>query len=402
MSNLDNWNLICSRLPSPQSYIDFGLYSMISAALQRRVWFYDPVMPVYPNQYIVFVGPPAIGKGLVLTKVEQLLRHHRYTRAGIVKTNTGDELPYLFPMGADSITFEQLLARLADSARKHILPAPENYYMHTSFGFILQELSSLFKQKTEDVVKFLIKAYDCDQYDYETKTQRKDRIRKLCLNFLAATQLDFLKDAHRSGIFGQGFGSRTTFIFETKRRFDSFHISYEITAEEKKAHDDLLAWLLQLSKLYGQISYSEETKQWLEDWYVNTHVAREEKAHEKLKDYLGRKKVILLKLAAAIHFSENLTMTIPLTTFQRSIELLDNVEKNMEAGLAITGKNELHVYARRMLNYIKERKEVPKQDIILGFAADLDVDKIELCIRELEIGYGLRTRVKEGRIWYLL
>jgi len=401
MTNYERWLLYTKNLPSPNSYINFGFYFIISAALQRRVWFYSESMPVFPNQYIVFVGPPAVGKGLVLGAISHFLKFHKDSSRPTIKTSTGTEHQLLFPSGADNITFEQLLAKLASSGRVIMRP-DKSFYTHTSIWFVLEELSSLFQRKTEDVVKFLVNAYDCKEYDKETKHQGQDLIRRLCLNFIAGTQIDFLKEAHKHKIFGQGFSSRTLMLFENNRRFDAFHISGE-TDEQKAAKTAILDWLRKLAGVYGPITYGPAVTEWLDAWYVNDHVKKELGAGDRMRDYLGRKKVILLKLAAAIHFAESLTMEIELPCVVRAVELLDSVEDNMRAGLALSGSNVLHIPSRKILAYIKQRKEVSKAEIVLEFSSDLNIEEIEMCLKELEIGCGLKHKVDKTRktIYYL-
>ncbi len=404
MTNKDRWNLITSKLPSPQSYIDFGFYYLISLALQRRVWFYEGRDSLYCNLYIVLVGPPAVGKGIILKAIAQLARHHKTMNHGLVKTSIGEELPNLFPVSGDSITFEKLMDSIAASYR-HIPtgnPKVPNYG-HCSYAFLLEELSSLFKTKTEDVAKFLLNGFDCDQYDYETKHQGVQRLRKLCINFIAGTQLDFLKEAHEKKIFGQGFSSRCIWLFENSPRFETFHIARDLTdpliiaAEEK-----LLEWLKKLSTLYGQLTYKPEVYDWLENWLHTTHIPRRDKASPRMLDYLGRKKVMIVKLAAAIHFADSLEMEIPFECFHSALKMLDAIEPKMEAGLNLSGRNPLHIPAQKMLGMIHGQRIVSRRNLILGFGADLSVSEILLCIEELKLGHGIKEVSKPDGVYYCL
>lgn len=400
MDNFDKWRFYMQYVTSPDSWVNFGWYFLVGAALQRRVWMYDEERPLYPNQYVCLVGPPGLGKGLVLGPVANFLKYHKYEKGQLIKTSIGQELPPLYPVGADSITFEQLLADVGDSSRR--IPTPDNrVYMHCSYAFVLEELASLFKHKTADVIKFLQNAYDSKDYEYKTKHQGKDLLRNICFSFIAGTQTDFLKEASESRIFGQGFASRTLFLFESRERFSAFHIS-EFTDEQRKAKEELLKHIKQLSTLYGRVTYDKDTYKFLEEWYSEIFIPARDKAPHRLQDYYSRKKVIMLKLAMAIHFGEELTMNIPITTFHRAIAMLDAIEPQMSAGLALSGKNELHNSARNMLQFIRLRGRVLKRDILLEFGADLTVEQIETCLKELELGYNLRSKLEEGKMIYYL
>lgn len=401
MTNYEKWLVYTKNLTSPQSWIDLTWYFVVSAALQRRVWLYSAEMPLFPNQYMLLVGPPGIGKGLVLTPAAELLKHHRYEKGAMVRTSIGSEYPPLFPMGADSITFEELIADVANSMRR--IPTVDNkVYAHCSYCFVLEEMSSLFKHKTSDVIKFLLNAYDCKEYEYKTKHQGKDLLRRLCFSFIAGAQPDFLKEASESKLFGQGFASRTLFIFESEERFSSFHISH-FTEDQLQAKKDLLIWIKQLATLYGGATYSEDTGQWLEHWYNTEFLPARNRAPTKMRDYFARKKVIMLKLAMAIHFSETTSLTIPQDAFQKAIKLLDSLEPKMAAGLSFTGRNQLHLHGRQILQFIERKKTVGKREIILEFGADLDLSEIELCLSELELGYSVKKRIGSNNetLYYL-
>lgn len=398
MTNFEKWQFYTSNFTSPQSWLTFGYYYIIGAALQRRVWFYDDDgLPLFPNQYLIFVGPPGAGKGLVLGEISRFLKYHRMERGQYIKTNIGDEQPLLFPMGADSITFEELVADMASSMRRHPKPDKTVYY-HTSYAFVLEELASLFKRKTEDVVKFLLNAYDCKNYDYKTKHQGKDLLRNLCLSFAAGTQADFLKQASSIGIFGQGFASRSLFLFEEDERFSKFHIS-DFTEDQKRAREDLLGWIKRLSTIYGQIYYDQETYGFLESWYREVFLPQKLKAPHKLKDYYSRKKVIMMKLATAIHYSENLNSIIGREAFMKAIDMLDLIEGQMAQGLNAGGRNELHSFSNKILAFVKsnsfENRTIPKRTIVSEFIADVSIEEIEKCLQELEVS-GLKYKVEKG------
>lgn len=401
MTNYERWRLYTSNVTSPESYVDFGFYWLIAASLQRRVWYYDGAMALYPNLYIILVGPPSLGKGLITSIVKRFLVEHKYEKMGLIKTNAGSEYPPLFPVGADTLTFEELMSDLANSIR--LVPKPEGKgnYSHTSYAFCLEEMDSLFKKKVEDVCRFLKNGFDCGDYDYKTKHHGKDLLRRLCISFLAGTQLVFLKEAQKTGLFTEGFSSRSLFIFESARRHEAFHIS-EFTPEQAAAGKELSAWIKKLSAAFGGLTYNDEARKWLDNWYLTTHVPAEYKASERMKHYMGRKKVIMLKLAAAMHFAEELSYEIPLPTFQRALAMLDKLEPNMDAGLSMFGRNELYAARTQLLQKLRQNGGLSKKQIYLEFGRDMDLQQIEQCIKELEVGYGLRTKLENGQATYYL
>ena len=198
---LDKWKYYTKDLISPDSYIEMGFFYLMAAAMQRRLWLGDTsgLSQLFPNMYIILVGPPACGKGLVLKQVIQILKHYKIThgnefvkaeeaavKALAAELGIGSNLSspidfdnYLIPVSADATTYEQLLRIMTRSTRIHEIKETKQKYVHKSLCFCLEEISSLFRRKAEDVVRFLIVAFDCGDYDYETKHFSADRIRKM-------------------------------------------------------------------------------------------------------------------------------------------------------------------------------------------------------------------------------
>jgi hypothetical protein len=277
---------------------------------------------------------------------------------------------------------------------------PTGIYSHTSYSFCLTELSSLFKRHKEDVIKFLIKAYDCEDYDNTTKHMGIDRIRRMCLNFSAGTTIDFIKESYKAGLFGQGFASRTLWIFESKTRFDEFFVG-EKDKDMEQARQDLLQWIKRLATLLGPLNLEDDTKDWLQNWYKTDLVPKRDAASAKMHEYYGRKRVNLLKLAAAVHFADNLSMTIPLSAILKALKLLESIEPNMAAGFNMSGRNELHQYTLRMLSYLK-KNALKKSFIQLTFGMDMTLAEIDVCIKELELSYGVRSKIEKGEVIYYI
>jgi|SRR5579862_10072306 len=397
MQNIDRWNILTQKITSPQSWVTFGFYWLISAALQRRVFYYgegDGGRELFPNLYLGLIGPPGIGKGLILGLLSKLLKHHRYEKGEGIKTSIGSEKPCIFPVGADSVTFEELLVDITSNTRR--VPKPDGkIYVHSSYAFILEELDSLFKKKTQDVVNFLKNAYDCKEYSYRTKHQGKFELRNLCMSFIAGATPDFLIEARKHGLFGQGFASRTLFLFEKTERMSRFHIS-DFDEEQQQCEKELLDWIRRLSLVFGPISYDEDTYKFLETWNRESLLPAKEKAPAKLVDYYSRKKVLILKLAAAVHYSESLDPIIPCNTFMRTIAMVDAMEKKLEIGLGSAGRNELHNYTKEIEKMIKDKKRLKEREVLLAFAVDLSVNEIKELIEELVILGIVRTEQEHG------
>ena len=406
MSPKEAWSVYTADLPSPQSYLDMGFYTLITSALERRIWYYD-CNRLYVNLFAILVGRPALGKGLVLTTVARLLKTPKATekqRAQIKLPGGRKEDANRFAVGADCATFQQILIECAEATMGMNVPDPKDPtktkpYRHMSLAFVLEELSSLFNRHRDDVVKFLLRAYDANEYEYKTKHDVPVILRQLCMNLLAGTQMGFLQEAHQYGIFDQGFSSRVIWVFETDRRFTKFHIEGSDLSIKQKAETVLLDHIKQLSNLYGQLTYSQEVYDYLENWYISDNADKEVTSGPRMEGYYGRKKVHVLKVAAAIHFSHSYDLEITLDEVKEALAFLGELEPRMSAGLNVIGRNKLAPYGREIMEMIAKSKDkgMDFRVIVGAMSSNLTKDEIETALEELSILSKVSKRSSEDK-----
>ena len=404
MTNYEKWMKYMDGFSSPDCFIQFGFYYMINACLQRRVWCGPEHAPCYPNMYVILTGEPAVGKGLVIKQVASVIKHHKMddpkefgtknlpntpvnldimeklqTEAiskedyeNAIKHEAGNnpedkkhkdklyEKPLKVPVAADATTYEALTRSMSrayrrkpyskydDKLQKNI-PAS---YGHSSLCFCLEEISSLFRKKTEDLVNFLLVAYDCGYYTYDTKTQGTDKIRKCCLNFFGGTTPNFMHRSFNDALINEGFSSRCFFIFAASNRIRPFWIS-ELTEEQKQCYQDILEHTAKLTNLFGHVDFTPEANTFLEEWWNGFQTGNRPNTNVKLNPYYGRKKVHVLKMAMAIHFGESTEMTIGIDCVKKALEVLAEQEKKMHYCLGLDRANPLANATDKVFKYIE-------------------------------------------------
>lgn len=405
MTNKEAWDLYTKDLPVPKNFLDIAYYFMWNACLERRVWLYDyGINPLFPNLYVILVGCPAAGKSITIKAQSAILQYHRDKNAPPVQLpGSRTEQPLLFRPGPTSSTYEGLLVELTRCLKIGAFEDPatkvkRNYIQH-AMCYQLSELSSLFKENRNNITKFLLEAYDCGNYDYKPKHGPPDMLRNMCMSFIAGTTPDFLLESASQHIFGDGFSSRTLFIFagESKVRFHQSTLS----EAQKEALQKLRAHAYTLSQLYGQISYDEDTYNYLEEWNEKVRVPQLRKASKKMSHYFGRKGVHALKIAMAMHFSEQTSLTLSLDEIKRAIEYLDSLEPGMTAGLGQIGTNPLMPFITS-IHAMLRHAPVPRKLILGTFSEDLSMSEIDECIQYMISVHNVKSVLLEGDIWYRL
>lgn len=401
MTNFEKWKAMNYGLCSPDNYIDWCWRFVISASLQRRVWFGPEHMQCYPNMYIILVGKAGIGKGVAIAPVTELLRYWKQkdfigqadtksVSSQIEKANNedaettqlklkrgGEKIdPPRFPYAPDATTYEKLVEDMAKSGRRinyETIGSDGNsklgIYLHCSMYFTLPELASLLRKRTDDTVNFLLGLYDCPlDYEYKTKTKESDRVRRGCLNLLAGTTPEFMETVFDANLINQGFSSRAFFIFAQKNRKNVFSPP-PLTPEQLEFKKDLLQHIRKLSCLYGRARVTKETEEWLDQWWDKQENDRAGRSNTspKLDPYYARKNIHLIKCALANHFGESTDLLIPQSAFEYADEVFKKEEKNMHMALTFEGANPLSRLTDHVYDYISNRRKANFVDLMTEF-----------------------------------
>lgn len=454
MTNKELWDSYTSGLASPQIFLDWSWYYTIGAALERRVWMPPAHAPVFANKYVMLVGKSGLGKGGGIRAATHLLSEHKQEQYAkdiskltpeqqavfkeierrekekaqevhdAVATKNGSlDKAHLFPRAADSTTYESLVRCLVQSIRKQSIikingegKPMVDYESSCSMYFSLEELASLMRKHTNDLTNFLIQCYDCsDTYEYITKTQGRDRILRVCLNFLAGTTPHFLSSVFDTSIIDEGFSSRTFFVFAAKDRKTVFSIP-QLTPEQVQSRIALSKHVKGLKDLYGEVRIDSDTFTKLEGWFnsIRNEPSKRASRSDKLDPYYNRGNLHAMKTAMAMHFGESYEKYIPWSVFEQVIdEVLPRVEKTMHMALMMNEENPMAKTAARMIQFLHlHGKRTFKQlwaeffkysggdkrniEEIITFLIETDQvvkEKIEnLVTKEVEIWYKLKER----------
>jgi len=402
MTNKEKWEALTDGLCSPQNFLDWGWRFIISASLQRRVWYGPEHLKCFPNLYIVLVGRAGVGKGVAITPVMEILKfwkqkdflnptaaandkvqvienaNNEDAEQTILQLRKGGEKiePARLPYAPDATTYEKLVEDFAKSGRRINCYYPDNFtdpkpaiYFHCSMYFTLPELASLLRKRTDDTVNFLLGIYDNPlDYEYKTKTKESDRVRRGCLNLLAGTTPEFMESVFDANLINQGFSSRVFFIYANKNRKNVFSPP-PLTPVQLQYKIDLLQHVRKLTCLYGKAYTSKETEEWLQKWW-NEHEenrAGRSNSSPKLDPYYARKNIHIQKVAMAEHFGESTELFIPQFRFEQAADILAKEEKNMHIALTFEGINPLGKLTDHVVEYLQNRKKANFVDLVTEF-----------------------------------
>jgi hypothetical protein len=314
---------------SPEQYHLWTGISAIAGALRRRVFFDHGYFNVYPNFYVVLVGPAG------RCKKSTAMRLGRGVLAGV----PGIEL------SVDSITRERMIQDLSQAHK-------DGQSAMTAYS---SEFASLLTSSGMDMVVFLTDIFDCPtEWAHKTKSGGTNTIKAPFLNLEGATTPDWISRAMPLDTVGIGLTSRIVFVFEdTPREAESIP---ELTIDQVKLLELLKLDLASISNLSGEFKFeggkTGETYKFYDSWYRGRINNPNPTNDPKLNGYFERKPIHMLKLAMIISASQRDDLLYRIEDIQHAMQLLENVEERMPRVFASVGRNPINADREAILSSI--------------------------------------------------
>jgi len=327
--------------------------SCIAAALRRKVWLpWDIDGKLYPNLYVVLVGPPGkCRKGTAMSSGMSLAKE-----LGI-------------KLAPNSLTREQLIRELADSSDITITK-DKKYITHASLTILSTELTVFLGYDNKQMIMDLTDWYDClDNWEYRTKTQGADEIAGVWVNLLGATTPQQVQSALPPDTFGGGLASRIIFVFEEDKakKVPEPHNSPEL----KDLRQVLLEDLSMISALDGPFKVTREYMDRWVDWYMRSDETAPDMP-PTFEGYLNRRQTHLRKLSMLCSVSRSNDMILTKEDWDRALGILEATEVKMPRTFAGVGTSKNSQLLVQLMDYISTKKKVSLSEIYQDFYAYFD------------------------------
>ena len=226
----------------PELYRLWTGISCIAACLQRKVYL-SWEGKIFPNLYVVLVGPSGCRKGTAMRPGRSLL----------------DEVGA--KLSAEAVTREALIRRIKRSGE--FAGGVEDINMHSSLTIFSEELTVFLGYSNVLLMSHLCNWFDCqDEWTYETKNQGTDNIRNIWVNMIGATTPSLLQSTLPQDAVGGGLTSRIIFVYEDEP--GKIVPAPFLTEHEQDLREDLANDLTYMLAQKGEMKY---TKEFLQAWF---------------------------------------------------------------------------------------------------------------------------------------
>lgn len=369
---------------SPRIFHVWSFLSGISAAMGRRCWLPMGTGEVFPNQYIILTGPPAVRKSTAFKIVCSLLRRHSNVkfapddcagqRQGLISAmmncaegqNDGDrEIIERLTRGGKNSDGAESNVNLADLSSA--VDALGDIHLDTRDPYTMliaaSELNSILGEGNTALLTFLIKMWDGDPYKYQLK---KDQIelKDALLGIIAATTPSQLSLAMPQEAVGQGFTSRVIFVFADKkhaRRIARPSLRLDL---EKSIGDTIT----KVSEQFNGPFEEEPKAAFLLDELYERGITISD---PRFVHYADRRHTHLQKLCMSLAASRG-DMCIRLVDVKFADKLLMYTETLMPDALGEYGMNKLSAAKQKLLEYVNHSDEpIPTRLLFAMLSRDM-------------------------------
>jgi hypothetical protein len=274
--------------------------------MEQKIWVRTKGSNLYPNTYVILVGPPGVGKSAILAPAERILRN----------------VPDLH-VAPSSLTTASMIDTLVLSTRA--LPAHAVFF--NSLQVIASELGVFLPSYDASFMNTLQKLYDKESYEERRRTGKVNHVKVESpnLSIIGGTTPSYLNSFLPEGAWDQGFTSRTLFVFCG----ESVHVPLFPDHEEEyelleHLYIDLLHDLKLIALQFGRLNWTPEAAAQITAWDKAGLPPVPE--HGKLAHYNSRRLAHCIKLCMIASVSRSAEMMITLEDFQMAQNWLLHIE----------------------------------------------------------------------------
>lgn len=352
-----------------------------SAALGRHAWLESGTSRIFPNMYVLLVGPPGTRKSTAINQASKLLKTATEVkfapddtggqRQGLIVAmeDTYEELSDLQMdqlLGSDVLDLSELAEIKIDVNKddKHVL-----FVCATEFG-------SFIGQNSLELTRFLIKMWD-GEHEYKYKIRNVVNVlQNPLLTLVGGTTATDIAALLPPEAIGQGFMSRIVLVFAAnkEKRIARPKLLTDLAPELEATY----RWMYY--DMRGPMQESVQAKQMLDSIYIHGDVSIND---TRFMYYTERRHTHLTKLAMVLAALRR-SSTIETQDVEHADIMLSETEDYMPEALGEYGLSPIAAAKQKMLEFIQHANGPVHDDILwLVMRRDMKLIDFRNCISEL-------------------
>lgn len=295
---------------SPALFRRWAAIFVLSAVCERKTWLKTVKGKTFPNQFIVLVGGPGVGKTLCTQLIRELLG----------ELNTPETPMFLAPT---SVTKASLIDALAESDRRIVKPLETpSIISYNTLTIVPNEFGVFLPSWENDFMSVMTDLWDGNAY-HETRRTHKINIdvKNTNLNLFSATTPSYMNNLLPEGAWEQGFMARVLLAYSGESEVVDLFAEFDYDDE---LYDALVHDLREVYKIWGEMTISQEVRDGVMEWARAGGPPAPD--HPKLAHYATRRLHHLVKLMMVASISTGNDRVIELEHFAEALDWLIELE----------------------------------------------------------------------------
>lgn len=336
-------------LPSPKIFRWWAGASCIAAALERKNTTFISDRLIFPNLFVLLVGPPAAGKSIPIEEAKTLLREVNPIRLG------PDD-------ATEAALYDRLQKALVTTPRSALPPI-----QHHSLTVLISEFGTLLTPGDIRLCNALTSLFDCvEAFDKGRRTTEDNFIEACFLNLIGATTPSSLGELFTPRVLEQGLPSRFVLVYSDRvlERPPLFRDEREVverTRRREELRTALIRGLTEINKLCGEFFWSDEAARLIVDWHRDDLSPKLE--DPKFSYYNDRRLVHFVKLLMIVSAATRQDYIIEESDFHLAKKILLETETSMPGALTFSSANQFYMEMIRVIAYVQQEVARTKRGV---------------------------------------
>lgn len=369
---------------APKNYLFWSAISVLAGVLKNNVYFKEGLYTLYPNQFIILVGPPGIGKGTAINFAWKMTK--------LVQGRMSNVL-------TDKATVPELLRLIAKGwpGQVRIIGGAVTGSTEHSCTIIASELQTLLSSAGDPTtLSTFCQLWDQQEYENRTKNQGTDIIKDMCVNLVGGTVSDYIRSMEKElGAFvAGGFTARCIFIFEEKKSKElPFIPPLDKDKKSKALYDMLVNDLEHITKnVQGEYTLDTEAELVFRNEYSGMSPLYEDT--EAMLNFKARMRVHVFKLAMILMAAQSDKTEINGQAMRDAFFLIKSVRRQIDRIFRGVGTSQLAEPTARVQAIIEKRGMCTRTELLQATQRYMDYTTLDKVLYVL----GLTGFCQEAKI----
>lgn len=355
----------------------------IAAALGRDCFVDYGYYTLYPNMYIVLIGPSAVAKKS--TPIKFATRIIKQVKPPI-------------NVLSQKMTPEALISALSGLDAKD----GDTMIVPSAVGVVLiSELATLVNKGSfkSGMIDVLTDLYDAEDFEYRTKSRGTEYVRNPCLSIIGGATPIGIKEHIPTVSIGGGFTSRIVFVFS--KGSGRLIPRPQRSTENKRRMEDICHDLSEIAKMRGPFALTEDAGKEYDKEYIDFRKHSSLIENESLGGYVGRRADILMKVSMLVSASSSNDRLITARCVSIALGILRRTEEFMPNVLKAITSSEVGDIFEQIINYIRRHKIVGKAELTRQFRHKMTAMELDSMMRTLEQAEIVKCEFDAGKTRYI-